>query len=597
MACCSKMFFLSPTPGCMCRSALRQPSTRARIGMCIASLHSSTHGSAGVDSGSGETAALHSDKDLFTAQALEPEEKEAQMSDNLNADNSLFMSLHRLLRDEEDSSSLSEEQPLYSTSNRFLHSSQEGDDAFCREDEDIMRSAADIDRRVEESMIDNDSDGHGEALDESVLHSPGRRAAKKAKVMGLLLQGKHPIEVLNSLAGWGSTEFWTVIDHLAAEKCFGEALQVFAWWRGQENYSPREKHFVTFIKMLGLAKRPDISQLIFDEMKALGLQPGLASYTALLDSYAEAYYFNNAEALARELLEYDYRTYRCMIVAYAKAGLFRRMETMWKEMCRNDWKLDFPVINAILQGYAAHGLVKEMHTSYLQVKDYRVLVSKVTIRAMASLYIRTSKFYQLRLFVKDLGLLRKDLGSLLWNLLLLAFAANFQVKNMQRSCLGMEMAGLTYDLTTCNICLLCYARMKMLWEIHALLLRMRKMGIAPDLVTFGAVVDAYVFGREKFQKMFMELDELGLKAHCPDVRTDPLVFQAFGKGDFQSSSETLMQINPKPYGKSWTYGLLLSFYLKKRGTSRILPDVYETKGSRFVAKKFFFKRKEEHFDS
>ncbi|MCO5581980.1 hypothetical protein L7F22_035869 [Adiantum nelumboides] len=622
-------------------SNLRQSAITARMGVCFTSLDSNADGFSGLES---RSSALLSEEDLFTAQDLGAQEMKARTSDDLTAGRNIFMSLHNLLTNEEESSSSSEKRPYYaewpqlSSSRRsrgaFSTSSQEGNDASWTEVEGIMHST-DFDHS-EESMIDDNSDAGGEAHDKSGLHSPGRRARKKAKVMGLLLEGKHPIEVLSSLPEWAATEFWTLINYLTAEKRFGEALQVFAWWRGQKNYIPREKHFVTFIRMLGLAKRPDISQLIFDQMKALGLQPGLPSYTALLDSYAEACCFNNAEALARKLLECeikpnaatfnglmlayfkqgsldnmnkllnnmkrwgclpDYRTYRCMIVAYANAGLFRRMESMWREMDKNDWKLDFPIINAILRGYAAHGLVNEMHASYLRIKDYRVLVSKVTIRAMASAYIRTSKFYQLRTFVKDLGLLRKDLGSLMWNLLLMAFAANFQVKNMQRSCLGMEMAGFTYDLTTCNICLLCYARMKMLWEIHALLIRMRKLGMAPDLVSFGAVVDAYIFGRERFQKMFMELDELGLKSHCPDVKTDPLVFQAFGKGDFHSSSETLMQINPKPYGKRWTYGLLLSFYLKKRGARRTLHIVCETKGSRFVAKKFFFKRSEKPLSS
>eukprot|EP00250_Pteridium_aquilinum_P018421 c24082_g1_i1 orf=632-1771(+) len=379
--------------------------------------------------------------------------------------------------------------------------------------------------------------------------------------------------------------------------------------------------------MLGMAKRPDISQQLFDEMKAFGLQPGLVSYTALLQSYAESGYFDRAEELVRQMLENsiqpnaatfnglileygkhgryddmnrifnnmkrwrcspDYRTYRFMIVGYAKAGLFRRMERMWKEMDSNGWKLDFPTINAIIQGYAAHGLVDQMHASYLYVKDYRVLVSRATIRAMASVYIRTSKFYQLRLFVKDVGLLRADVGNLIWNLLLLSFAANFQMKNMQRSLLGMEAAGFAYDLTMYNICVLGYSRMQMLWELHTTLVSMRKARVAPDLVTFGAVVDAYIFGRQRLAKMFEELDELGMKELCPDVKTDPLVFVAFGKGDFQSSSETLMRINPKPYGKSWTYGLLLSFYLRKRAARRILQNPSERQGSRFVAKKFIF---------
>ncbi|KAH7439281.1 hypothetical protein KP509_04G053500 [Ceratopteris richardii] len=443
--------------------------------------------------------------------------------------------------------------------------------------------------------------------------------------MNLLLQGKNPLEILDLLQTLSSAEYWTIIEYLAAENRIGEALQAFAHWRQMKDYKPPEKYFAKFMRILGAAKRPDISQLLFNEMISMGLQPSLLSYTALIDCYAEAGCLDYAEELVRKMrkdciifnaaalnslmLAYsklgkldhmnrlfnnmkrwgcspDYRTFRWVIVAYAKAGLFRRMELLWREMDNNGWKLDSIMISAIIQSYAANGLVKDMHDSYLRIKEYRLLVNKPTIRAMASAYIRISKFYQVRLLVKDLDLMRKDTGTLLWNLLLLAFAANFQVKNVQRTMLGMEKVGQTCDLTTYNICALCYARMKMFWELHAVLVRMRRAGITPDLVTFGAVVDCYISGRERFQKMFKELDELGLKECCPEVGTDPLVFEAFGKGDFQTSSETLMQANPQPYGRRWTYGLLLSFYLKKRGATRNSQNSAGNQGSRFVAKMF-----------
>lgn len=455
----------------------------------------------------------------------------------------------------------------------------------------------------------------------------GGKAKKRARVTALLLQGKDPIEVLESMPVWSTVEFWVVVHHLAGHRRFGEALQAFDWWKAQEKYRPREQHYTTFIRMLGIAKRPDISQQLFDEMKALGLQPGLVTYAALLQSYAESGFFDRAQELLRHMFESsirpnaatynglihaygkqghyddmnrifnnmkrwgcppDFQTYSCMIVAYAKAGLFRRMERMWREMDFNGWKPDYATINAIIQGYAAHGLVKQMHGSYLYVKDYRVLVSRSTIIAMATVYIRSSKFHQLRLFLKDIGLKRNNVGNLLWNLLLLSFAANFQMKNLQRGFQEMEVAGFSYDITTFNIRSLGFSRMQMFWDLHVTLIYMHKAGVAPDLVTFGAVVDAYISGRARFHKMFEELDELQMKELRPDVRTDPLVFEAFGKGDFQSSSEMLMLTNPKPYGSNWTYGLLMSFYLRKRSVKRIPERSDDMQENRFVAKKFVF---------
>ena len=317
----------------------------------------------------------------------------------------------------------------------------------------------------------------------------------------------------------------------------------------------------------------DKAEDLLKQMRDMGINPNAGTYNGLIFAYGMHCRYDDMNRLFNNMKRWvcspDDRTYSGMIVAYAKAGLFRRMERMCREMDRNGWKPSFATINAIIQAYAKHGLVEQMQASYMCVKDYRVLISRTSIRAMASVYIERCKFYQLRVLVSDVGLKRNNVGNLLWNLLLLSFGANFQMKNLDRSFREMKDACFAPDITTFNIRALSFARMNMLWELHSTVIQMHHAQVLPDLVTFGAIVDAYINLKLRFRSMFEELDVLHMKGFSPSIATDPLVFKAFGKGDFHSSSEMLMKLNPKPYGEDWTYGLLLSFYLKKRGARRI----------------------------
>uniref|UniRef100_A0A0A0LMJ8 Pentatricopeptide repeat-containing protein n=2 Tax=Cucumis sativus TaxID=3659 RepID=A0A0A0LMJ8_CUCSA len=177
---------------------------------------------------------------------------------------------------------------------------------------------------------------------------------------------------------------------------------------------------------------------------------------------------------------------------------------------------------------------------------------------MAFAYIRKRKFYRLGEFLRDVGLGRKNVGNLLWNLLLLSYAANFKMKSLQREFLQMVDAGFNPDLTTFNIRALAFSRMDLLWDLHLSLEHMKHMNIEPDLVTYGCVVDAYVdrrLGRNlEFILSKMNPDQ------PPVSLTDSFVFEALGKGDFHMSSEAFMQFRKQ---KKWTYRELISLYLKK----------------------------------
>lgn len=267
----------------------------------------------------------------------------------------------------------------------------------------------------------------------------------------------------------------------------------------------------------------------------------------------------------------DEFTYRTMIKAYAQGGLFNRMQLTAKEMSRNDMFADSPTLNVVVQAYAEAGLIKEMEKHYEILTKYSFIPGHLTIKAVALAYVKKSLFYQLSVFVKRVGLRRKTVGNYLWNALLLSRAANFAMEDLKIEFENMKYAGFFPDVTTCNIMALAFSRMKQFSELHELVITMQNNGIAPDLVTYGAVIDVFVEVdlRPKLLEELVEFRNLDVVA---EVETDPLVFEVFGKGEFLLACETLARNMEGQAMVDQTYSKLIGYFLqslsKRRRTRR-----------------------------
>ncbi|CAO2184281.1 unnamed protein product [Urochloa humidicola] len=290
-----------------------------------------------------------------------------------------------------------------------------------------------------------------------------------------------------------------------------------------------------------------------------------AAAPRLLPAYARLGRPDEILLAARELAVRDPSAagalYPLAVSCLGAAGDLARMEDAVLDMGRLGLRVDFATGDAFLRAYAAAGTVPQMEAAYRRHKSTGLLISRGAIRAMASAYIARQKYYRLGAFVSDAGLRRRrDAGNLLWNLYLLSFAANFKMKSLQRAFLEMVAAGFRPDLTTFNIRAAAFSKMCMFWDLHLTADHMRRDGVAPDLVTHGCFVDAYL-ERRLARNLTFAFDKLDGNAE-PVVTTDGIVFEAFGKGGFQASSEALMEATAGK--RRWTYYKLLGVYLRKQ---------------------------------
>ncbi|KAI4375509.1 hypothetical protein MLD38_013369 [Melastoma candidum] len=357
------------------------------------------------------------------------------------------------------------------------------------------------------------------------------------------------------------------------------------------------RSYASRVRKLCQRRLPHLAEQAISDMRSEGLIPDCSVYSAVLLCYARNGLLDRASEVWDEILYSSYVPDRQVIFelvrSYVAAGQFGKVKDIldqlssrglkWlpevyaeaiscfgnegqrqlmEEMHQESLSLGFPVhsttSDALIRFYSEFGSLEEMENAYGLLRHNRHLIQEQAIRAMALSYIRRGKFYRLTEFLRDVSLTRKDLGNLLWNLLLLSYAAEFKMKNLQREFINMVEAGFDPDITTFNIRLTAFSRMSMFWDIHLSVEHMNQENVTPDLVTYGCLVDSYL-DRRLGRNLRFALDKMRLD-DPPVIMTDPLMFEASGKGDFHSSSEAFMEFSSD---QDWSYRKLVAVYLRK----------------------------------
>jgi pentatricopeptide repeat protein len=281
-------------------------------------------------------------------------------------------------------------------------------------------------------------------------------------------------------------------------------IQVFEWRRRQADYFPTKEDFIYFISICSHAQMPQEAQKLFDQMTSSGFEPTVATYSSLLQGFAEvgdfvkvndilvemrkdglepnaitytgllyaygkqghysemANVFNNMKTYAASQSDCAPTsvTYSALLQCFAKGGLFARMEKALKEMTAKGLHPDGLAVNSMILGYAEAGLVKDMERAYSLVRPYKVKVRPETIRAVALAYIRKSYFYQLGTFARYHTRRRVSLDKLIENLLLLSHAANFSMRRLAEEYVRLKETGFEGNITSFNIRALAFSKMQ-----------------------------------------------------------------------------------------------------------------------------------------
>ncbi|XP_019155609.1 PREDICTED: pentatricopeptide repeat-containing protein At3g42630-like [Ipomoea nil] len=305
------------------------------------------------------------------------------------------------------------------------------------------------------------------------------------------------------------------------------------------------------------------AQAVWDEILNSSFVLDVRVVAKLIDIYGCMGYFDMVVKILHQVQMKDSsmvpRVYALAISCFGKRGQLQLMEITLKEMVSMGFPVDSATGNAYVIYYSRFGSLSEMERAYMRLKRSRILVEEEAIRSISTAYIKEEKFYYLGQFLRDVGLGRKNVGNLLWNLLLLSYAAKFKMKSLQREFVRMVEYGFRPDLTTFNIRAMAFSKMCLFWDLHVSLEHMKHEKVVPDLVTYGSVVDAYL-DRRLGRNLDFALNKMNVNDRVA-MLTDPLIFEAMGKGDFHLSSDAFLEFSRK---QSWTYKELIRTYLKKK---------------------------------
>uniref|UniRef100_A0A7N1A083 Pentatricopeptide repeat-containing protein n=1 Tax=Kalanchoe fedtschenkoi TaxID=63787 RepID=A0A7N1A083_KALFE len=306
------------------------------------------------------------------------------------------------------------------------------------------------------------------------------------------------------------------------------------------------------------------AQTVWDELWNSSFVPDIDIVARLFNAYCTGGQFGEVTRILHQLKSRGSnfilpKAYSAAVSCFGKSGQLELMKGALKEMKSQGLVVDSVTANASVIYCSMFGSLSEMEAAYGRVKRSGVLIEEEGIRAIALAYIKSRKYYKLGEFTRDVGLGRLNTGNLLWNVLLLSYAANFKMKSLQREFLNMLDAGFRPDITTFNIRALAFSRMSLFWDLHLSLEHMEKEKVTPDLVTYGCVIDAYM-DKRLGKSLPFALNKMNMSSY-PIVLTDQLVFEALGKGDFHSSSDSFLEFSRH---KKWTYKQLVATYLRKK---------------------------------
>ncbi|EEF50485.1 pentatricopeptide repeat-containing protein At3g42630 [Ricinus communis] len=376
------------------------------------------------------------------------------------------------------------------------------------------------------------------------------------------------------------------------------ARKIIYQWKQDQSFSCKEVDCASLVQNLHSKRTPHLAQEILLEMKSQGyvlnnptlsaillcyadngllpqaqaiwkhmlngsFTPSIQIVSRLIDAYSKKGHFNEVMNILDQLSYSNFsllhEAYSLAISCFGKGGQLQLMENALKDMVLRGFPVDYATGNAFIRYYSIHGSLTDMESAYSRLKRSRHLVDREGIRAVSLAYVKERKFYRLGEFLRDVGLGRKDVGNLIWNFLLLSFAANFKMKSLQREFLRMLEAGFHPDVTTFNIRALAFSRMSLLWDLHLTLEHMKHEKVSPDIVTYGCIVDAYL-DRRLGKNLDFAIKKMNLDG-SPVLLTDPFVFEVLGKGDFHSSAEAFLEFKRQ---RKWTYRELVSIYLRKQ---------------------------------
>ncbi|PKI61158.1 pentatricopeptide repeat-containing protein At4g14190, chloroplastic [Punica granatum] len=429
----------------------------------------------------------------------------------------------------------------------------------------------------------------------------GEQGSRSSPVERLRVKDSCPLQELRENDGdWSRDRFWANVKSLRHASRSREILRLLEAWKNVKPSWITATDYERIMELLCEEDLLDDAVSVLKEMETSGLRASLETYNSILHSFANLGRFEEVSSFLNEMKEQgfvpDTDTYRGLIRAYGKHKKFDEMGLCMKKMEANGHLPDYVIYNVLIREYSRGGLIHcmesvyrtllskrmyiqpstlvsvlevytnlgildKMERAYVRVSNSKVLLREDLIRKMTSVYIKNLMFSRL----DDLGLNHPstDIGDLSWCLRLLSHACLSSQRGIDSIVDKMEEERVPWSVTFINTILLAYLKMKDIKRLRVSLSQLPAGNVKPDMVTVGVLLDAKRIGFDATGTLH-GWRRMRFLDHDAEMRTDPLVLSAFGKGRFlRSCEEVYSSLEPEARGrKRWTYANLIDLVSK-----------------------------------
>ncbi|PKA46140.1 Pentatricopeptide repeat-containing protein [Apostasia shenzhenica] len=423
-----------------------------------------------------------------------------------------------------------------------------------------------------------------------------QRRCLKAFLSELSRSGSNPLCILDRDGDWPSDKLWPALTFLANSGRANEALQVFSLWKSKEVSRTNVANCSKIIRLFCEGNLMDAAMSVFEDMHKHDIAPSVTIYNAVIHGFARNAEFQKSRALLSRMMGdglkpapetyngmlrafgrcglYDDMskcvkmmesegcypnevTYNLLISEFARGGLVQRMEKAYRTLLSKRMNLQSCTLITMLEAYVDLGILEKMEKMFRRFLNSEAFMKDDLIRKMANVYIENVRFARLEEFGNDIAG-RTGRTELVWCILLLSSAGMMSRRGMDSLLCEMERAEVSFNTTFMNIFALFYLKMKDFKALDGVFSQANKQGAKLDLVTVSILFDACAIGYngsyvlEKWKRnAFLE--------SAVDMKTDPLVISAFGKGAFIRKCEKLYaSLRSKAKDeKFWTYSDLI----------------------------------------
>ncbi|XP_010440519.1 PREDICTED: pentatricopeptide repeat-containing protein At4g14190, chloroplastic-like [Camelina sativa] len=414
--------------------------------------------------------------------------------------------------------------------------------------------------------------------------------------------GSCPLRLLQEDGDWRKDHFWAVIRFLRHSSRLHEILPVYNAWKNLEPFRVSVANYERIIRFLceersmneairsfrsmiddhelspsleiynsiihGYADDGKFEEAMFylSQMKENGLSPISETYDGLIEAYGKWKMYDEIVLCVRRMESdgcvRDHVTYNLLIREFSRGGLLKRMEQMYQSLMSRKMTLEPCTLLSMLEAYAEFGVIEKMEETCNKVIRFGICLDDGLVRKLANVYIDNLMLSRLDDLGRGISYSRTRRTDLAWCLRLLCHARLVSRKGLDYVVKEMKEARVTWNSTFANIVLLAYSKMGDFKSIELLLDELRTKRVKLDLVTVGIVYDLSEAGFDG-TGVFITWKKIGFLDKPVEIKTDPLVHAAFGKGRFIRSCEEMIGEE----STQWTYQNLMELVVKNQKTA------------------------------